>query len=270
MAMKCTAIIIPTFDDLLLAFNGIDMPALPTFPKPFFGSVNVPEIALKHWIVELQNIQFGAVLLLVWQKIAGFLGLDWEALLPDIPGIALKISDFISGNYTKIVATIKAKLVSGPLPMFPSPLFGSISVPDIEIVHMIQELYRNSIKALFDLIISKLKPVIDLIKQLFNADIGLPTFPTLPTSDEIKEKLKAAFSSNGSLQFPGFPDIPFPKFSPINMPDVQLVKEIPKILLDLMVSLLKPLIDFIKTITQFIGAISFPKLCADSTGMTVG
>jgi hypothetical protein len=222
-------------------------------------------------MVEVQNSQFAAVLLLIWQKLCTFLGQDWAALLPEFPGLAgIKISDFIAGNYDKIKTAVIAALATNSIP-FPSPIFGTISAYAIELAHVIQSVYVSSVKLLFDFVVAKIQPVIDLIQSTFHAGINAPSFPTMPTFTEIKAKLSEAFSyGSTSFTFPNFPSIPMPNWGSIVAPAMQIVKELPKIFLELFASLLKTLKDFVSSITNYIGAITWPKLCVSEFGITIG
>ncbi len=62
MTVKCAINTIPTKAELKVIFAGIDLPSLPTFPKPFFGDVNDPEMENDHWFQEFCQNAYAAVI----------------------------------------------------------------------------------------------------------------------------------------------------------------------------------------------------------------
>lgn len=255
----------PTQAELAAWFAGMDLPSLPTFPKPFFGGVNTPQFSVEHWIRELQNSQMAIILLELWKKVCDFLSLDWVELLPfDLQGLGLKISDFITGNYEKIVAAIKKAIAAGN--EFFIGLFGDSKVPDIEIWQWVQNMYVKMIKALYDAVMYYIQPIIDLIKDLFQVDIAFPSFPTLPTLDEIRAKLRLG----NPMKFDGFPEFNFFSGGAFKWPSVQFEKDVTAVFMELLMKVIKPLVEWFESIAEWIGAISIPKPCVNSeTGISV-
>lgn len=257
--VRCFKTPFPTQAELAAWFAGMDLPSLPTFPKPFFGDVNAPFFSLSHWIRELQNTQMAIILLELWKKICNFLSLDWEALLPSLPNLPdIKISDFILGKFDKITAAIRKAIADGVA--FFVGLFGNVNIPDMEIWQWVQNMYLKAVTMLFDLIMEKIQPIIDLIGQIFEIGIDFPSFPTLPTLDDIRAKLRLG----NILNFDGFPEINWFSGGTFKMPSVQFEKDIPAIMMELLMQIIKPLVEWIESIAAYIGSITLPKICVNS------
>jgi len=277
--MSCLSQILPTFPDIQVGFAGINLPGLPTFPKPFYGTVLIPSVVLPHWIVELQNTFYAGLTTQILAKIAGLLGLNYASLIPAIPGLSVTILDFIAGDIAKIKAAI---MVAGPAftSLFPKPLFGIVSAPDIEIAHLIQATYTTAVKSVVDVITSLVSTVTSFISNTFHVSIPGVTLPTFPTTTAIVAAIEAAIPTipkipsasfmMPSLTFPGFPPITIPSFGVIYAPGIQAIKMVPMIMIALVIGLLNPIVSFVNSIASYIGGFTWPKLCVDQSGFSLG
>ena len=178
--------------------------------------------------------------------------------------------DFINGSYVKIKAAINSA-GSAFTSLFPVPLFGAVSSPDIETSHKIQFTFSQAIKSVIDIIISKISSITNFISDTFHATIASVTFPTFPTIAAMTAAISAAFSAgSSSVSFSGFPSITIPSFGEIFSPVMQAVKALPMMFVDLMIGMLKPIVTFINDIASFFGSFTWPKLCINSNGYYAG
>ena len=268
--MSCLSTVLPTFNEISLAFVPPQMPGvpsvpalpgLPTMPAPLFGNVTVPAFSTPHWIIELQNLQFGAVSIVMLTTIADILGVSLSSLVPPIPGLgSVTIVDFLDGKYEMIKTAI---LNAGPAftSLFPSPLFGTISAPNVEIAHMMQMAFSMSIVNLAEIIMSKVSAVLSALPP------GLPsvTIPTMPSLATIRLQL-----SLGNLSFPGFPPITLPSYGNVHAPTIAIEKDIPIVVEALLLATVQPLVDWVNSLASTIGAVTWPKLCVTPSGYYVG
>jgi hypothetical protein len=237
------------------------LPGLPTMPAPLFGDITVPAFSTPHWIIELQNLQYGAVSITILTTIANILGVSLSSLLPPIPGLgSVTIMDFLNGQYDKIKTAI---LNAGTAftSLFPSPLFGTISAPTIEIAHMMQLTFSMCIVSLTEVIMSKISAVLSILPP------GLPsvTIPTMPSLATIRLQLGL-----GNLSFPGFPTITLPNYGNVHMPSMAIEKDIPMVVEGMLLAMVQPLVGWINSLASTIGAVTWPKLCVTPTGYYVG
>lgn len=159
-----------------------ELPDLPTFPKPFFGGINSPELSTDHWIQEFCANASVNVIGFIIDKIKSiaqsFLGVTFDIPFPNFPGVNFSLGDIIDKNTTKISVAIKSYAASLPSP------FSNITSPDIAAWHFLQNLVVEGIKSIISTITSSLSPIISAISAI-ELSITAPTIPTFPTSFSI-------------------------------------------------------------------------------------
>jgi len=135
--------------------------------------------------------------------------------------------------------------------------------------------FTNQIKAVVDIVISKIGSIINLISNAFQVGLPFPTFPTFPSLASITAMITSVvpvipkITGIPSITFPGFPPITIPSFDKIHAPTMQAVKSLPMVTMDLIIGMLKPVVSFVNEIAQFFGQFPWPKLGVNVNGFYV-
>ncbi|AJG19080.1 hypothetical protein [Cupriavidus basilensis] len=201
----CASTPIPDFNSL---YNGalsamtfppgsISIPALPTLPNPIYPDISNINGEIVQLVQELQSYQMLTTFTAFLTPLTSFLGLSLSSILPPIPGTALTLIDLLAMNPAPIYSGISAALAAhGPsiFPYLKTPIFGSLSVPSIELVTTVKMVVKGYMNNLLD-------TVFGLINQVTgNLHLpAMPALPTLPTLARIEAMVIAAFPGFGSL-----------------------------------------------------------------------
>ena len=268
--MTCLTQTLPTYSNITTGFSGIKLPALPTFPKPFFGPVISPTMITPHWTVEVQNSFFSNLSTQILSEICGLLGISYSSLIPSIPNLpGITIADFISGNVAAIEAAIKS---AGTAFTSQFQSMTPIYAPAVEMAHMIQATFSSQVKAIVDLIIGQISAVASFIHSLTSGSvtIPIPPIPTFPSPSSITSAINAAMKlGTPTVSFPGFPPVTFPDFGSIHAPSMQAVKAVPMVVADLTIGLLQPVESFVNSISTWM-PYTWPKCCVNDGGFYLG
>lgn len=268
MTTYCALTPIPTRAELSAIFAGpelsLKLPSLPTFPKPFFGSINDPETSIEHWIHDAcQNAQMTMLAFL----------LDLLPPLPKFPVPPYNID--IMGALKMDYEAIKKGIIEFLKSLYPEwPLKGGsffpVQIPEVDLAHTISNFMIEAGKMIIEKIQTLLQPFIDIAKLLTQGAFPSLTLPTIPTMDEITLLLKIP---GDYLEF-GWAKIPKPPYTKkkITMNDVNIPKWTAGVMGDLVSAVIKILTDYIKSLFDLIGGFipPFPHLCVDTeTGLFI-
>lgn len=253
---------------------------LPSLPVPLFPGFHLPNLEMITMALELQAMQLQQTLLNMVKPMLSFLGIAIDSWLPKIPGLGLTILDLIAGSPEKIVQAVKNAIANGfRFPGIPWPLFPKLSLPSLETIRLLQQIVADYMAKIAGMIPALIKKVVDKLK------IGMPSFPTLPTRDEIiamilslvpgvpdigalinkfRDKISDLISMLSNLSFPGLPSlpsIPWPLIKNFHLPDFEFDYALNALISHLTTGLMQPIMNFIEnTLKRFLG-FSFPTFC---------
>lgn len=228
----------------------LNIPALPSLTNPIFPDISHLSLELCNIAQEIQSFQLLTTLSNMITPLLNFVG----GIIPAIPLIGLNLVDLLACNAAGLYKSIREAIlqfqfpdidftlpnftlpdfslpnISIPsFPTVPVPMFGSLSIPSVELVNTVKLLLKDYMNVLTQTItglidqatsilqigsfggIPSFPSMTEIMGQLAelvkwpNFDINLPTFPPL---DFLK-----GFSLNdmfGGLSFPGFPSISLP------------------------------------------------------------
>lgn len=276
---------VPTFNSIYqsvvasLTWPPIDItiPSLPCLRNPIFDGFSNINMEIMQLIQELQQFQLMTTLTAGLQPLVALVGGALEDLLPKIAGTDLTLIDILAMDSNAIYAAIRQALLDGVVfPFVPNPIFGGLSMPNIEIVATVKAVMKGYVIEVMNL-------VTDLIGQACDLLIlpAMPTLPTIPTLDEIKAAILLAFPEFETIQellASGisvsniFVLLSFAGFPPLILPDPLIpnysnfeheFQEAMNILhSDLTTSVLSTIVDFMQDTLGSLG-FEFPKLCID-------
>ncbi len=241
---------------------------LPTLPSPMFPSLQIPNLSVVMTMVELQAFQLQNTILGMVRPMLNLLGISISSFLPEIPGIpGYNLLTLLTADPNELVASIKASIASGfVFPGLPNPMFPSMTIPDLQVVHTLQVAVANYMQMITNL-------VPDLI-QAVTKKLKIPNIsglPTLPNIDSVTSMAQAAYAAAGrklsalsNLSFPGLPALPLlpdPLLPSFTMPDIDFVTGLLALITNLTTGLLQPIMNFIQnTLGRFL-SFSFPTFC---------
>ena len=254
-----------------------DWPKLPSLPNPLFAGIRMPNLEMITMAIELQAFQLQTTLLGMIKPMLSLIGTAIEDFLPKIPGLGLTLLDLLAGTPDKIIEAITNAIKRGfRWPGIPIPFFPSIMVPVKEAVHIMQQVVGNYMQTLAMMVVNLISKVTDKLK------IPMIEFPKIPTVDEImqmvlgglpdfdallenfKGNIEGLFDMLSNLKFPGLPKLPklpSPLIPNIRIPAIELKMAITALMNNLVVGLMKPIMDFIEgTLSKFL-SFTFPKIC---------
>jgi hypothetical protein len=290
-ARVCVTVPIPSFQSLYAAIrdalpdiHSFELPPLiaPILPNPIYPGFSIPSMEIMESIKGLQTFQLLTVIKIITKPVVDILGLALD-FLGTIPGTAIGIVELLAGDAAALYQSIAAAIQQGasfPIAL-PSPLFSDVSMPAVEIPKMaiviITGFITTALQKLFDLcsmILDFARHVIDDM-HLNIALPELPTLPSIPSWDDVKN----LFSSLGENQhwptIPGFPagivtpSIPDPIIPHIQSPSISIVDKIGIMFSNMSSFILQLLMDFLKKLEEKVGQYigltlpSIPMPCID-------
>lgn len=304
MPHLCATSPIPSIDQLLSQFApsltfppvlrlpaipGLPRFGLPSLPSPLFPDLNIPNLEMVTAALEMQASQMQMTMMGMIQPMLAFVGGALDSFLPKIPTLNLSLIDLLAGTPDRIIAAVKAAIANKltiPFPSFviPSPLFPTLTIPSIEAIQTMQMMVSNYMQGLTTKIVGLIGQVTGKLR------IGLPTFPTMPTADQIWAKVMSLVPSLpnmpdfshivdlmrhgvgnlsamlSSLTFPGLPSLPSlpnPLIPSFHLPDIEFNMGLIAMGNNLVLGMLQPIKAFIdNTLSRFL-SFSFPALCID-------
>ena len=295
----------PNFDFNLPAFppsTSLNLPALPSLPSPIYPDISHLSLELCQIAQEIQSFQLLSTLTNMINPLLSFAG----GLMPTIPLIGLSLTDLISCNPTALYDSIRKAIlqfqfpdidftlpdftlptfslpnISMPsFPTLPIPMFGSLSIPSVELVNTVKLIlkdYMNVVTGVITGLINKATSILQIasfpgipafpsmteimgqISELVKwpgFDINLPTFPSLD--------FLTGFSLNdlfGGLSFPSFPSIslPDPLIPNYSNFELEFMEGLNIMFQTLITTPMNLIINFLNGPLSIIG-FSFPTLC---------
>lgn len=255
----------------------ITIPPLPALLDPIYANYTCIAKEVSQIVQELQSYQMlftsGAFL----QPIVDFLGIDITSILPTIPGTDLTLLDLLALDPQVIYDGIEQALLDGIVfPFVPDPIFGSFSVPSIELVDVVSAVVKGYMQQVISVAVGLITQVTDILEIA-----NMPTLPTFPTLSEIQELVLARFPefpdlealiASGiptwdllSISIPGFPALPVlpdPLFPNYSSYEQEFQAGMNALLGNLTMTPIKIVTDFCNGALSSLG-FSFPLLCVD-------
>jgi hypothetical protein len=274
MVKVCVKVPIPTFNIL---FDAI-LPALPSLPKfqlpgllapclpsPLFGDISFPQFEAIQVLKSFQQFQLLSILKALAQPVIDFLGLDLDSFFPKIPGTDIGIIGFLTGTGASIYAAIKRALDKDvKFPFIPSPLFGSIKSPSLELANAVMLIVAGWVMTL----IGKLLDLVGMLLDMLNSmEIpGLPSLPTLPEFPSLSDLIPDINAPSVSFPtipgFPSFPSLPSPLIPGIKNPEMDFLDILVITLTNIATFPLTIIMDLLMSIADKFGAsFVFPLPC---------
>lgn len=300
MSYYCLGDPLPSFPDLSKIHlpTGINFPGLPTLPSPIFPSINAPSL---ETFIAGAELQMSQIILTVTNMVKPMLDLVGQSLaewLPPMPAIpTFSITDILSGKIDKMVESIRNLVKQGftfSLPLMPK-LYPTMDISDISTIQTLQFIIHNY------LVMIAMK-IIDLINQVTSIlQIGMPTFPTIPSESQIIAMMGTVIDSsiksstdfvnyvkkNGGdaiqflskLTFPGLPSMPkipglpgvpaipaaprIPSIPAVGVviPEVTITAQISNFMTNLILGLLQTIMAFINSTLKSFMTFTFPTIC---------
>lgn len=201
----CTTTPIPDFNSLYNAAlasmtfppGNITIPSLGTLMNPIYAEMSHINGEIVQLVQELQSMQMNMTFSALLTPLTSYLGLSLSAILPKIPGTALSLIDLLAMNPSAIYAGISAALAqygAGIFPFLKTPIFGSLSIPSIEIVTTVKMVVKGYMSTLLGTVFGLINQVTGKLKLP-----AMPALPTLPTLAQIEAQIMGSF--------PGFPSL---------------------------------------------------------------
>jgi hypothetical protein len=175
----------------------ISIPSLPTLMNPIYAGISHINGEIVQLVQELQSFQMMTTFSSFLTPLTSYLGLSLSAILPKIPGTALSLIDLLAMNPSAIYSAISAAVAqygAGIFPFLKTPIFGSLSIPSIEIVATVKMVIKGYMSALLGTVFGLINQVTGKLKLP-----AMPALPTLPTLAQIEAQIMGAF--------PGFPSL---------------------------------------------------------------
>lgn len=287
MPTICCDTPLPTLESLLpkvsanLTFppTGFSLPSLPGLRSPLFPSLSMINLELIKVVQALQDFQIMGTIKLIMQPLLSVLGGAIDVIFPKVPGTDISFSDLLAGDPSVLFPKIKIALdINGPsiFPFLPNPIFGSLSIPDIEISEVMGFVIKGYLNSLISIITGTINSVIGILN--IPGLPGLPPIPTLPSLPTILASISASFPSLPNLQsiissipiptifsnlsIPEFPSLalPTPLVPSFSMPDIEFSVGLGGLLSNFLTIPLNIIVGYLTSTLSMLG-FSFPTVC---------
>jgi hypothetical protein len=289
MIQLCTNDPLPSFSDMYNSFTSnlvfppkmvFNLPEFPTLKSPFFGSISMTNFELVNMIEEIQTWQIMLTLKNIIKPLLDVIGGVLKDWLPKIPGLGLNLLDLLDINPTKLYETIATAIKNAGASIWaiiPSPIFGSLSIPDFEIATIAKLVVKDYIMLIPKMIYNLLKTIVYIVARPFMNLI--PELPEFPTIQQITDTITSMFPSMDSISkilsmptfdiskvfdftWNGFPKItiPSPLFPSFSMPEIEFKEALNIMYGQMILTPLKKIKDFITSVLSSLG-FSFPTIC---------
>jgi hypothetical protein len=149
---------------------------------------------------ELQMNQLITTMMAMFTPVVSFLGLSLSSVIPDIPGLGINIMDLISGNIAGAIQGVKDKIIelgSGVTSLWPSitlPWNQTLSIPDFEILQIVQTIVRDYTAGLMGILAGLIGDVVDELEIA-----SMAALPMYPTKDQIMSGLELLTGTHDTL-----------------------------------------------------------------------
>jgi hypothetical protein len=259
---------------------------LPGLPSPIFPSLSIPNLELTVAAIELQAFQIQTTMTAMVMPLFTVVGGSLSSFLPTIPGLgSLTLIDLMAGGESALAA-VKLAIQNGiSLPGIPTPFYSTLISPEIQAVQTLQMITSNYMALIATSIAGLINSVISSLESATPGLTipGLPTIPTIPTPAAVVAAIIAAVPGASTLQdvvarlggglnlssllsglsFPGLPPLPtLPPMPNINSPDIDLMVGMTTLGTNLMIGLLKIIMNFIdSTLKTYLGFTFGPPIC---------
>lgn len=281
----CITVPIPSFQSLYEAIqnalpdiHSFELPSLiaPILPDPVYPGFSIPAMEVMEAIKSFQTFQVLTVIKIITKPVVDILGLTLD-FLGTIPGTAIGIVDLLAGNAAALYQSIAAAIQQGisfPIAL-PTPLFADVSMPAVEATKTALVIVTGFVSAALQKLFELCSMLLDFAKRIIDdmhLNISLPELPSLPTIPSWEE-IKNMFSNLGENQswptIPGFPsnivtpNIPDPIIPHIQTPSISIVDKIGIMLSNMCSFILQLILDFLKKIEEKVGqyiGLSLPSI----------
>lgn len=181
---------VPNFQDFIEKLSGISLPNLLSLPDPLFlGYSNIIQELME--VIDAIKYQADTLTMMnIFKPLASVIGGALEDIIPKIPTLNFSIIDIVSGNIQGLYDAILSALKQGvKLPYLPTNLFESFSNYTKEALLSLKIILVGYKGLLLDTMQGMIKKAMSIL------DISglLPTLPKIPSIEELKQMVLAAF-----------------------------------------------------------------------------
>lgn len=181
---------VPNFQDFIEKLSGISLPNLLGLPDPIFlGYSNIIQELME--VIDAIKYQADTLTIMnIFKPLMSVIGGALEDIIPKIPTLNFSIIDIVNGNIQGLYDAIIMALKQGiKLPYLPTNLFESFSNYTKEALLSLKIILVGYKGLLLDTMQDMIKKAMSIL------DISglLPTLPKIPSIEELKQMVLAAF-----------------------------------------------------------------------------
>lgn len=181
---------IPNFQDFVETLTEIPIPKLLGLPDPIFSDYSNILQELMEIIDAIKYQADTLTMMNIFKPLVSVIGGSLEDLLPKIPALNFSIIDVVNGNIQGLYNAVVEALRNGvALPFLPVEMFEDFSNYAKESLLALKMILVGYKEILLDAMQGMIKQVMSII------DISgvLPTLPIIPSIDQLKDIVLAAF-----------------------------------------------------------------------------
>lgn len=181
---------VPNFQDFIEKLSGISLPNLLGLPDPLFlGYSNIIQELME--VIDAIKYQADTLTMMnIFKPLASVIGGALKDIIPKIPTLNFSIIDIVSGNIQGLYDAILSALKQGvKLPYLPTNLFESFSNYTKEALLSLKIILVGYKGLLLDTMQGMIKKAMSILE----ISGSLPTLPKIPSIEELKQMVLAAF-----------------------------------------------------------------------------
>ena len=181
---------VPNFQDFIEKLSGISLPNLLSLPDPLFlGYSNIIQELME--VIDAIKYQADTLTMLnIFKPLVSVIGGALEDIIPKIPNLNFSIVDIVNGGIQGLYDAILEALKQGiKLPYLPTNLFESFSNYTKEALLSLKIIlvgYKG-------LLLNTMQDMIKKAMSILDISGFLPTLPKIPSTEELKQMVLAAF-----------------------------------------------------------------------------
>jgi hypothetical protein len=273
MTTICATIPLPSFISLFRSTTfhfppnvTLRIPSLPSLLNPIYSTLSHINMEILQLVQELQSYQFLTTIMNIIRPLVSFIGGVLSSILPKIPGTLLTLIDLLAMDAKGLYNSVKGAISQFGISIFslvPSPMFISLSIPDIEIVNTIKLILKQYMNLCVGVITGLISQVTSIL-----AIANMAVLPILPSLSAIMKIIRGNINLSlpdifALLVFPGFPviTIPHPLIPNFSSIEVELLEGLNIFLGEMINSLLGTIMKFITDILSAFIGFTFPTIC---------
>lgn len=268
MTEICVTNIIPTYNSIAPLFDSFyqfgDSLVLPfqiTLPDPMWPDITSPAQYIQATITEMINSQMSGMFLALFDPILGFLSLNLEDILPDIPGFpGFNLINLIDGEIDDLIALVQVPSFDFSLiELLPDPIYPGLTIPSWDALVAVQTAINQYYQIITEVITDLVNQIADILEL---ATLSIPTFPTL---DEIMDLLPPfpTLEDLFDITIPGFSFVlamPVPLVPGFNAPSFDFLSGLRNLFAGLSSEVESLIVDFVDSLPL---SFDYPLFCIE-------